>query len=85
MISINDIKEDILSWDNSKTIICTNINKDFKSKYNKFNDIIENYVTELSTDAIIGVAIELLLEKAEEKDVRYYALVALIYDLGLNL
>ena len=84
----NDVLEAVQNWSSEKTDICADLSLDFTKYYCKLLDIIDDTFNENLEDtnsnvtflAILGGLIDATIIGITEKDARYYALIAAIYE-----
>lgn len=88
MIDISEVLTDVAKWNNKKTEICEYLNPDFRVHYNKISDIIEDYLNDTGVSLrnaaqlsiVVSEVVGSVVEFVEEKDVSYYASIAVLYD-----
>lgn len=87
-MDINEILAELSNWSNKKTDICININDEFRPKYNQLANILNDFLEENNTNlgedetiqAVLSCFLSAMNAHLEEKDVNYYATIAVLYD-----
>ena len=87
-MTVEDIVLEVAKWNDKKTEVCEYLAPDFRINYSGIYDIVELYLNNenvsITDDRAIRDICAFLLQAAlsslEEKDVRFYATVAVIYD-----
>lgn len=87
MISRDEIIKDVENWTDEKTEICANISVEFMDYYDKLSNIVDdtfnqfyNKDANMSFLGIVSGLAETIMLGVTEKDVKYYALIAVIKD-----
>ena len=87
MIYIQDIISDASKWSPKKTEICRNLNSEFQNIYDLITESVDEYcmenninLTSLEDLQAVVQGVSVLFLGTEEKDVYYYAIIALISD-----
>ena len=87
MIYIQDIISDAGKWSSKKTEICRNLNPEFQNIYDLITESVDEYcienninLTSLEDLQAVVQGVSVLFLGTEEKDVYYYAIIAVISD-----
>ncbi len=84
-----EIIEEVQNWSGEKTDICANIHPEFRDYYNRLSgNVVDVVFDDFEGKAnrnttflgIIGGLVDSIIIGLPEKDVRYYALIAVLYD-----
>lgn len=85
---VEDIAIEVAKWNNKKTEVCEYLEPEFRCNYSGIYDIVESYLNNenvsLTDDKAIQDVCSFLCQAVilglDEKDVRFYATVAVLYD-----
>lgn len=89
-ITENDIRKDFLNWNEAKSKLCELTIPRFGEAYNEIQEVMNELTTESLNDfevsekavaiIILRALIDVILTECTQKDVLYYAAIAVLYD-----
>lgn len=89
-ITENDIRKDFLNWNEAKSKLCEMTIPNFGDAYNSIQEVMNDLTNESLNDVeiseeavaliILRALVEVIMDECTQKDVLYYAAIAVLYD-----